>query len=301
MAVMPLRQGLSAAFRRATGYTLTKETPEQRQAALRRARRAGRRAEQREREARAATPEENRIPRLFSQFGEDITSEHILRGVRSGFYVDVGAHHPIRHSNTARFHLQGWNGVNVEPCAEAFAAFERLRPNAINVRAAVHNTEDTVTLHTFENGLVNTVVAERLDGLAAQHRTTGAEVVPAYSLNTIFERFVPEGTQVNYFTMDIEGYDKEAFEAFDVERYLPDVICLELFRSDLSALAEDPLVQRLMACGYVPYSVNIFSFTFVNIGAADRLNNTHRLKGLHQLAQERMARLAERAASDRPR
>jgi FkbM family methyltransferase len=290
---MHFREGMKSAIQRTTGYYLTKESPEERAAALRRARRAGRKAGLRAAAAAAQQAPGPKVPRLFSQFGEDITSEHILRGVRDGFYVDVGAHHPVNHSNTARFHLLGWNGVNVEPSAENFAHFEKMRPNAINVNAAVHNTDDTVTLHTFENGLVNTVVGGRVDGLSADHRSTGAEVVPAYSLNTIFEKFVPEGTKVNYFTMDIEGYDKEAFDAFDVERFLPDVICLELFRTDLTVLGEDPLVQRLVACGYVPYSVNIFSFTFVNIAAAERLNNTHRLKGLHKLAQQRLAAAAE--------
>ena len=31
-----------------------------------------------------------------------------------GFYVDVGAHHPKRFSNTYFFYKQGWNGINID-------------------------------------------------------------------------------------------------------------------------------------------------------------------------------------------
>ena len=49
------------------------------------------------------------------QFGEDVVIKKIFdHKKKNGFYVDLGAHHPFLHSNTAFFWLKGWNGINVD-------------------------------------------------------------------------------------------------------------------------------------------------------------------------------------------
>jgi FkbM family methyltransferase len=225
----------------------------------------------------------------YSQFGKDITAANLFRNVKSGFYVDIGAHHPLRHSNTAIFHMRGWQGVNVEPMLRGFRAFQRLRPNAINVRAAIHNEADSVTLYKFRGGLSNTTVEERVKGLRKSKDVVGEEVVPAVSLNRVFERHVPEGTQVNYLSMDIEGYDTEAVLAFDLDRYRPDVVCLEIHRPDMLALGENTAVRFMSDHGYQLYAINVYSFTFVNVQAAANHLRVPRVRKLHQ-ATERAAR-----------
>lgn len=209
----------------------------------------------------------------YSQFGEDISAQNALRNVSHGFYVDVGAHHPLRLSNTAHFHLRGWDGINVEPRLEAIREFEVHRPRATNLRAAVHNDLETVTLHKFRGGRVDTVVPDR----AARQRqhadkvATGEEVVPALSLNRLFEEHVPAGVTVNYLTVDIEGYDEEALLAFDLDRHRPDVLCVEIHRYDVLRLGEHPVVCHLKDHGYHLFAINIMSFTFVREASAERL------------------------------
>ncbi len=39
----------------------------------------------------------------------------LFEGQKQGFYVDIGAHHPFRFSNTCYFHRRGWTGLNVDP------------------------------------------------------------------------------------------------------------------------------------------------------------------------------------------
>ena len=54
----------------------------------------------------------------FSQYGEDILLRDLFRTelmeLDSGFYVDVGAFHPFRFSNTAFLYIMGWNGLNID-------------------------------------------------------------------------------------------------------------------------------------------------------------------------------------------
>lgn len=207
----------------------------------------------------------------YSQFGEDISAQNALRNISHGFYVDVGAHHPLKLSNTALLHLRGWDGINVEPREDAIEEFEQHRPRALNLRAAVHNELDVVTLHKFRGGRIDTVLADRAEMLARNKDVAGEEKVPAMSMNQLFERHVPAGVTVNYLTVDIEGYDEEAVLAFDLDRYRPDVVCVELHRYDVMALGENPVVRHFKDAGYHPFAINIMSFTFVREDAEKRL------------------------------
>jgi len=221
----------------------------------------------------------------YSQFGEDITAANLLRNVETGFYVDVGAHHPLRHSNTAMFHMQGWQGVNIEPMQEGFSAFAQYRPHAINVRAAVHNEAESVTLYKFRGGLANTIMENRAQDLRKSMEVVGEEVVPALSLNDVFERHVPRGVRVNYLSVDIEGYDPEAIAAFDLGTYRPDVVCTEIHRPDMLALGEETAVRFMSEHGYQLYAINVYSFTFVNIEAAAGHLDMRRVVRLHDVTK----------------
>jgi hypothetical protein len=76
----------------------------------------------------------------FSQYGEDVFLHKFFRGKKTGFYIDVGAHHPFQLSNTAYLWLGGWNGVNVDASEEAIVLFEKVRPMDENIHAAVVST-----------------------------------------------------------------------------------------------------------------------------------------------------------------
>lgn len=74
----------------------------------------------------------------FSQFGEDVILHKLFgRKFANGFYIDVGAHHPFRQSNTAYFWLLGWRGVNVDASRKAIELFRRIRPKDVSLWRAV--------------------------------------------------------------------------------------------------------------------------------------------------------------------
>ena len=50
-----------------------------------------------------------------SQYGEDVyLHKKFRRYSGNGFYIDIGAHHPFKISNTSYLWALGWNGVNVD-------------------------------------------------------------------------------------------------------------------------------------------------------------------------------------------
>ncbi len=121
----------------------------------------------------------------FSQHGEDVILHKLFgRKFSDGFYIDVGAHHPFRQSNTAYLWLMGWKGVNVDASKKAIAIFNSVRPNDINLWAAVVDDEtgsrqSEITLYSnTELDLGATCDTE----LAKDRQTTRSEVSYARKL-----------------------------------------------------------------------------------------------------------------------
>src|SRR5690242_3324544 len=63
----------------------------------------------------------------YSQEGEDRILHSIFETVADGFYVDIGAHHPKRFSNTYLFYQRGWRGINVDAMPGSMVRFKRVR------------------------------------------------------------------------------------------------------------------------------------------------------------------------------
>ena len=67
-----------------------------------------------------------------AQFGEDIFISRFFAQKRGGFYVDAGAFHPKRFSNTYVLRKYfGWRGINIDASQEAIALLTKFAPDDI--------------------------------------------------------------------------------------------------------------------------------------------------------------------------
>jgi hypothetical protein len=89
-------------------------------------------------------PRRTTIEISFSQRGEDLLSLALLRnkGITKPSYVDIGANHPTRLSNTYLMYLLGGRGMIIEPDPDAAEAIRRTRPRDITINAGVATDED---------------------------------------------------------------------------------------------------------------------------------------------------------------
>jgi len=92
----------------------------------------------------------------FSQEGEDMILQRIFSGKNDGFFVDVGAHHPTRFSNTYLFYLKGWRGINIDAAPGSMTAFRKVRPADINIECPVSDKSDIATFYIFNEPALNT-------------------------------------------------------------------------------------------------------------------------------------------------
>lgn len=191
----------------------------------------------------------------FSQYGEDVIL-HKLFGSKfsKGFYIDVGAHHPFRQSNTAYLWLLGWNGVNVDASREAVALFKKVRPHDENIWTAVvddKTAEDLSEITLYSNKEVD-LGATCDPGLAMQRNTSRAEKVPCTSLSKIINAYGERNNGViDLLNIDIEGFDEKAVDSLPSWKYLPRVICIELYEHDIRKVLDTVACRKLEASGYI--------------------------------------------------
>lgn len=206
--------------------------------------------------------------RCFSQEGEDLVLQRIFAEQESGFYVDVGAHHPTRFSNTYWAYLRGWCGMNIDPTPGSRQAFERLRPRDINLEVAIGATNGEATLFAFSEGALNTTVKGRGSYIQSLlDEETQPFSVPQRSLQSVFEELLPSGQTIDFLTIDVEGGESAVLHGNDWNAYRPRLVLLETFGQTLENWTESEDIQFLRSVGYTPMS--LLFHTVVLVGDQD--------------------------------
>lgn len=191
----------------------------------------------------------------YSQEGEDILLTRILDVEYPGFFIDVGAHHPVRFSNTYGLYKRGWRGINIDPTPGSMESFQRLRPEDINLECAISLDETPIPFFIFTEGALNTfdvkLAKEYLDKGWVLKETLEIKPRP---LSDILKNHLKLNKFVTLLTIDVEGLEMEVLSSNDWDVCRPKVIIIEALSIPLLALESFPPVSYLMAKGYVPTS-----------------------------------------------
>lgn len=189
----------------------------------------------------------------YSQEGEDLVLKRLFEGRKDGFYVDIGAHHPYRFSNTALFYENGWRGINIDPNPGTAINFDRYRPRDVNLELAINNTSEPLDFYIFNEPALNTFDSEA----AAEHISSSKwELVHKISvqqktLSEVLDRHLPQGVKIDFMTIDVEGIGYDVLTSNDWNKYLPDVVLIEVWGDrTLKSLLSMPESEFLSSYGY---------------------------------------------------
>jgi FkbM family methyltransferase len=203
---------------------------------------------------RPTVPEFGRLS--FAQQGEDIVLWHALHqvlGLDHPTYMDIGAAHPVRASNTYLLYGTGSTGVLVEPNPMYVAMLRQQRPKDDVIAAGIGVTDEAEADY-YEikgNPLLNTFSKAQVDKLQDENGKDVVERVTKMPLVNI-NRAIAEhlGRAPDLLSTDVEGLDEAILRSLDLSRFRPGVICCESvpFARDGR---ETPITEYLMAQGYV--------------------------------------------------
>lgn len=189
--------------------------------------------------------------RSYSQEGEDILIGPLLEDIATGFYVDVGCHHPYRFSNTYRLYLRGWQGLCIDPLPGVRQAFAKARPRDIVVTAGIASEPGELEYVMFNEPALNTF---DVDLAETQSQRPGYRIVERRRIETLPLRTVLAAQKVERFdfmTIDVEGFDLQVLESNDWDRWRPRLVLAESLSAKLDAILDDPIYRFMVGQGYV--------------------------------------------------
>lgn len=215
----------------------------------------------------------------YAQNFEDVMLWRALGHVTAGFYIDVGAQHPVIDSVSKAFYERGWRGIHVEPATIYANLLRQDRPDETVLQAALTNTYGTLTFYEIpETGLSTADLS-----IAGRHKQQGFEVheitVPCLALADVFER---AGTRdIHWLKIDVEGFERQVLESWRSSPARPWIVVVEstlpLTPSDLQREfhAEWPPESRahwephLLDYGYEPVYFDGLNRYYVSIAKSE--------------------------------
>ena len=163
---------------------------------------------------------------------EDLIILNYLKNTKDGFYVDAGCYHPIHLSNTFLLHNKGWRGINIDLSEYSIDLFNYLRPDDININAAVSNTNGKVKFY-YQKKISQLTTVKKDVSLKRMQGPIKEKNINCYTLNTIIENTKFQNKKIDFLNIDIEGADFEALTSLNFNIYKPKVICVEIDNTNI--------------------------------------------------------------------
>jgi FkbM family methyltransferase len=161
---------------------------------------------------------------FYSQGGEDAIAWKIasyVLTIEKGFYVDVGAYHPYKHSNTYLLYKAGWRGMNIEPRPGSKDLFDRERPGDINIEAGISDSDGEMDyLILGEESTMNTFQRSQIERFKAHVKDIAR--VPVYRLDRLLEEH--NISSIDFLNVDAEGFEMQILNGMSVD---PKIVAIE--------------------------------------------------------------------------
>ncbi|MGN8058544.1 FkbM family methyltransferase [Pedobacter sp. 22163] len=190
----------------------------------------------------------------YSQDGEDMILKAIYEQKKGykGFFVDVGAHHPVRYSNTNYFYKRGWKGINIEPTPSAIGAFNTFRKRDINLNIGIGPEKTKLKFYCFNEPALNSFseeVSKRIDAESAKYKIIKELDIDVLPLGDVLDQHLPANTTIDFLSIDVEGLDYQVLLSNNWDKYKPSVILVEE-NVNVDELNNSPIYKFLKDKGY---------------------------------------------------
>lgn len=210
----------------------------------------------------------------FSKAGEDLQMMKLIANTTPGVYVDIGCWHPVKASNTYFFYLRNWKGICIDPNPELKALYSKIRPNDIFENCALGNSDLNMNYYMLSDrySSMNTVNLDFIKKHNLESEIKKVINIPTQTLKSVLEKNISKTDRLDFFDVDVEGYDLEVLKTNDWDLYRPRFIVVE---SD-EALQKDLTSEMNAYLNEVNYTMIGKIVTKDNLGNLFYIDNTKR-------------------------
>ena len=168
----------------------------------------------------------------YSMDGEDLFIIDYFKDRKLGFYLDVGCYHPIHRNNTFLLHKKGWHGINIDIHKFSIELFDYLRPNDFNYNLAVSNKNQILDMY-FQKHLSQLSTIEEGQAKKVFQGNINKKKISSVTLDSILEKIKTDSLKIDLLDIDVEGADFKVLEGFSIEKYKPELICIEIHQKNI--------------------------------------------------------------------
>jgi FkbM family methyltransferase len=165
-------------------------------------------------------------PSRYSRYVEEWIARDYFQDRRGGVFLDVGAGHYRDENNT--YYLEtalGWSGVAVDALPEYEADYRAHRPRTAFVSMFASDVDGS-SVRLFEPAHDKRITSGSEAFTLKKGERGQARVVPTATLGRVLEE--AGVTKVDYLSMDIELAEPKALAGFDIAKYRPELVCIEV-------------------------------------------------------------------------
>lgn len=203
----------------------------------------------------------------YSFNGMDLIINYIFKDKSKGFYIDIGAQHPISNNNTYLLFKRNWSGINIDLDKKNIDLFNLARPNDINLNLALSNKVSIENLYYYHDGSPINTLSDKIY-YSRIEPTKKIKSIKTDTLNNLLERLNFD-KQIDYMNIDVEGYEEKVLEGFDIQKYKPSVISVEYLDLKLNKLEfQNNEIQNILSSNLYKFLTNN-DYYFVNWLHAD--------------------------------
>lgn len=176
----------------------------------------------------------NMYPPSYKDINKIVTEKYL--NYNSGFFIEVGGADGYTQSNT--WHLEkykNWTGILVEPNPDAAAKCRDNRPLSDVFNYALVGTdyaEDEIKMfrrfwYNGDPGLTSSAFDSTINDLPNWKAYNNEFSIPAITLDSILENYGLDKKKIDFFSLDVEGYELEVLKGLTLKRFCPKVILIE--------------------------------------------------------------------------
>ncbi len=187
----------------------------------------------------------------FSKSGDDIQLMKLIQSTTPGAYVDVGCWHPYKASNSYYFYLRGWKGICIDPNPELEHLYQRYRPTDIFENCAIGENTNPLDYYLLQDphSSMNTLDRSFIEKHNLVSEIKEVKSIPVYRLDAVLTKHLNASDRLDFFDIDVEGFDLEVLQTNNWQQYRPKIVVIET-DTPLQADLHSPISEYLDTVHY---------------------------------------------------
>ena len=185
------------------------------------------------------------IKKQYSKNSEDKFLIKFFRNKLTGTYVDIGAFHPYRFSNTYLLYNQGWNGLNIDINKKSIDLFKIARPNDVNLNVAVGDRNKKQIFYykkkLYPMNTLNKDFAKRyIDKNIKKNQ------IMTYTFDFIIKKFYNQ-KKFDLLDIDVEGNEYNVIKKINFNKVKFSLILIEITNFNTKSKENARKIRNLLA------------------------------------------------------